>query len=141
MIIKVRQLLLRLGLVLAFVILFAGLLILKRQPAAQDQTLLETEAEREAWLNLRGWRVSEPEVSEAVLPAEWTTLNGQRWLSLQQEQGLAPELYAGKPVTRYLYPIENGEKPELYAELYLCENALCGAQIYDAETGIMRVVR
>ena len=141
MIIKVRQLLLRLGLAAAFLILFAGLLILAdRQPQAEE-ILLETEAEREAWLNLRGWRVGEPETSEAVMPAEWTTLNGQRWLSLQQEQGLSPERYAGKNITRYLYPIENGETPELYAELYLCENALCGAQIYCAETGIMRSVR
>ena len=141
MIIKVRQFLLRLGLVLAFLILFAGIIFLGKRKPPQDGILLETEAERKAWLNLRGWRVGEPEISEAVLPAEWTTVSGQRWLSLQQEQGLSPEYYAGKAVTRYLYPIENGETPELFAELYLCGDTLCGAHIYHAETQIMQTVR
>ena len=141
MVIKVRQLLLRLGLTAAFLILFAGILILSKRQPQKNEILLETESEREAWLNLRGWRVGEPEISEAVMPSAWTTLHGQRWLSLHQEQALSPEQYAGKNITRYLYPIENGETPELYAELYLCGDALCGAQIYYAETGIMRTVR
>lgn len=140
MIINIRQLLLRCGIVLAFMVLFAGMFtLLKRQPQ-QEEILLETEAEREAWLNLRGWRVGAPETSEAVLPSEWQTLNGQRWLTLQQTQGLSPERYAGQTVTRYLYPVENGGT-ETYAELLLCGDALCGAQIYDAETQIMRPVR
>lgn len=141
MIINIRQLLLRCGIVLAFMVLFAGLFSLLKHQPPQEEILLETDAEREAWLNLRGWRVGEPEISEAVLPAEWQTLNGQRWLTLQQTQGLSPEHYAGQTVTRYLYPVENGGTDETYAELLLCGDALCGAQIYDAETQIMRPVR
>lgn len=141
MVIKVRQLLLRCGIVLAFMVLFAGIFTLLQKEPPQEEILLETEAEREAWLNLRGWRVGEPEVSEAVLPTEWRTVNGQRWLSLQQTQGLSPERYAGETVTRYLYPVQNGGSEETYAELLLSGDALCGAQIYDAETQVMRSVR
>ncbi|MBP0988763.1 MAG: DUF4830 domain-containing protein [Oscillospiraceae bacterium] len=142
MVIKVKQLLLRLGIVLAFLILFAGLFILLRRPETpQTETLPDSAEGRAAWLNLRGWQVGEPEISEAVMPEEWLTPNGQSWLKLQHAQGIRPEQYAGAAITRCRYPLKNGTGPEMYAELLLCENALAGAVVYDAETQLMRPVR
>ncbi len=142
MIIRIRQLLLRLGLVLAFLLLFAGLFLLLRKPDQAPKELLPESAEgRAAWLNLRGWQVGEPEISEAKMPEEWLTPNGQSWLKLQHAQGISPEQFAGENLTRCLYPVIDDTKTGLYAELLLCENALAGAVIYDAETQLMRPVR
>lgn len=142
MIIRIRQLLLRLGIVLAFVILFAGILILLRKPEPpQTELLPETAEGRAAWLNLRGWQVGEPEISETVMPEKWLTPNGQSWLKLQHAQGISPEQFAGAEITRYLYPLTDAGKPGSYAELLLCGNALAGAVVYDSETQLMRPVR
>ena len=79
--------------------------------------------------------------SAAVMPEEWLTPNGQSWLNLQHSQGISPEQFAGMEITRYIFPVKNGAKPNLYAELLLCENALAGAVVYDTETQLMRPVR
>ena len=142
MVIRLKQLLLRTGVVLAFVILFAGLFILLKRPETPQTEILPDSAEgRAAWLNLRGWQVGEPEISETVMPEEWLTPNGQSWLKLQHAQGIRPEQYAGAAITRCRYPLKNGTGPEMYAELLLCENALAGAVVYDSETQLMRPVR
>ena len=142
MVIRLKQLLLRTGVVLAFVILFAGLFILLKRPETPQTEILPDSAEgRAAWLNLRGWQVGEPEISETVMPEEWLTPNGQSWLKLQHAQGISPERYAGRTVTRCRYPLTNGTGSEMYAELLLCENALAGAVVYDSETQLMRPVR
>lgn len=142
MVIRIRQLLLRAGIILAFLILFAGIFLLIRKPESPQAELLPETAEgRAAWLNLRGWQVGAPEVSEAVMPENWLTPNGQSWLKLQHAQGITPEQFAGAEITRILYPVKNDGKPESYAELLLCENALAGAVIYDSETQLMRPVR
>ena len=58
MVIKIKQLLLRLGVVLAFVILFLGIgMLLRKEEAPSGEILLATDADREAWLSLRGWQV------------------------------------------------------------------------------------
>ena len=63
MVIRIRQLLLRIGIVLACVILFTGLFILlKRSEPVQREVLPESEEGRMAWLNLRGWQVGTPEI-------------------------------------------------------------------------------
>ena len=142
MVIRIRQLLLRIGIVLACVILFTGLFILlKRSEPVQREVLPESEEGRIAWLNLRGWQVGTPEISQAVMPEEWLTPNGQSWLKLQHAQGISPESFAGESLTRCVYPVTNGTKPGQYAELLLCENALAGAVVYDSETQLMRPVR
>lgn len=111
-----------------------------RQPDA-EAILLETDAEREAWLNLHGWRVSQPERTETRVPALFQTSAGQAWLGLQHAQGLWPEQFAGVSAVRYVYPVENTAQQELYAELLLsAEGILIGAQVYSAETGLMQTV-
>lgn len=141
MVIKIKQLLLRLGVVLAFVILFAGIaILLRKQETPSGEILLSSETDREAWLSLRGWQVGAPETAAAEMPSEWQTVSGQQWLSIQHEQGLSPEHCAGAEITRYIYPVENGESANVYAELWLCGDALTGAVIYDAETQLMRPV-
>lgn len=123
-------------------LLAAGFLLRQRlHPAPQDAVILADAQSREAWLNLRGWVVAEPAVSETYLPDEWKTPAGQRWLQLQHGQGLSPERYAGCAAKRYVYPVENGGSAHLFAELLLCGDALAGAQIYDAQTQVMRSVR
>ena len=142
MVIRIRQLLLRIGIVLACAALLSGLFILSgRQKPEPAELLPDTDAGRTAWLNLRGWQVGEPEISETVMPGEWLTPNGQSWLKLQHAQGISPERYAGRAVTRCRYPLTNGAGSEMYAELLLCENALAGAVVYDSETQLMRPVR
>lgn len=142
MVIRIRQLLLRFGIVLAMLLLFAGLFVLLKKPQQPQKELLPDSAEgREAWLNLRGWQVGAPEISEAVMPEEWLMPNGQSWLQLQHAQGISPESFAGAEITRCLYPVTGDSGHNLYAELLLCENALAGAVIYDAETQLMRPVR
>lgn len=142
MVIHIKQLLLRFGIVFAFIILFIGFLILLRNPNESQKEMLPESAEgRIAWLNLRGWQVDSPEISATVMPEEWLTPNGQSWLNLQHSQGISPEQFAGMEITRYIFPVKNGAKPNLYAELLLCENALAGAVVYDTETQLMRPVR
>lgn len=142
MIIYIKQLLLRIGILAAFVIVFAGLLILLKKPESTPTELLPERAEsRAAWLELRGWQVGTPEITAAVMPQEWLTPNGQNWLNLQHSQGITPEQFAGREITRCVYPVTNGTKSSLYAELLLCENALAGAVVYDSETQLMRPVR
>ena len=141
MVIKIKQLLLRLGVVLAFVILFLGIgMLLRKEEAPSGEILLATDADREAWLSLRGWQVGAPETAAAEMPSEWQTVSGQQWLTIQHTQGLSPEHCAGQEITRYIYPVENGETANVYAELWLCGDALAGAVVYDAETQLMRPV-
>jgi hypothetical protein len=141
MVIKVRQLLLRLGIVLAFVILFAGIfLLLPDKNAPAGEIILADETARTAWLALRGWQTGIPEAVPAVMPAEWQTDAGQQWLSVQRSQGLSPESCAGKEITRYIYPILDEDFSEYCAELWLCGDVLTGAVIYDAETQQIRPV-
>lgn len=142
MVIHIRQLLLRAGIVFAFIILFTGFLILLRNPTESQKELLPESAEgRAAWLNLRGWQVEPPEISTAIMPEEWLTPNGQSWLDLQHSQGITPEQFAGMKITRCIFPIKDDTASNLYAELLLCDNALAGAVVYDSETQLMRPVR
>lgn len=109
-----------------------------RQTPAESSILLETEAERTAWLNLRGWQVGAVQQSQTQIPQTWKTPAGQRWLQLQHAQGLEPLRFGGKPALRCVYPVENSAGQPLYAELLLCEGVLVGAQVYNAETQIMQ---
>ena len=112
-----------------------------KPPHSGEQILLETAAEREAWLNLRGWQVGTPQESRTRIPQQWKTLPGQRWLAVQNAQGLHPEQYAGCEVSRLVYPVTGTGQSELYAELLFYDNTLIGAQVYSAETGIIQSVR
>ena len=126
------------------VTLAAALLLYPRfsQPDTPDeQIILADGAAREAWLNLRGWQVGEPEITEVRLPQSWQSDAGQSWLRLQTAQGLYPERFAGCDAVRCLYPVTDPQRQHLFAELLLCENVLVGAQVYDAGTGLMQSVR
>lgn len=112
-----------------------------KQPAQTDYIILADDAAREAWLNLRGWQVSAPEITEIRLPHTWQTEQGQSWLRLQAAQGLHPEQFAGEDAVRCLYPVPDAQRQHLYAELLLCGNILVGAQVYDAASGLMQSVR
>lgn len=102
-----------------------------------EEILLENAAAREGFLNLCGWAVTEVSADETVIPQQWQTEAGQRWLMLQGQQGLSPEKYGGQAATRYCYHIENiaaeGFSADAwYAELLLCGDVLVGAQVYCA---------
>ena len=141
MVIKLRQLALRLGIALAFVILFAGIfLLLPRHAAESEDILLAADAAREAWLNLRGWEVGEPVTAAAQMPETWQTVRGQQWFTMQHAQGLSPERFAGMEITRYIYPLTDDESGCKYAELWLCGDVLAGAMIYDASSQLMAPV-
>lgn len=107
--------------------------------SSQGVPLPDTDAAVISWLKLHGWKASEPVRSETVMPEQWMTLQGQEWLRIQHTQGLHPESYAGKPVTRCVLTVENGNA-DCRAELWLCENELAGAEIYQAETQIIQPV-
>ena len=140
MIVKVRQLLLRTVILLAVTVLIAGLFLLLPRHAQRQEITLADEAAGAAWLELHGWRTDAPVQQTAVMPAQWQTVSGQRFLALQQQQGLAPERHAGETAVRWRYPVENGASSAWYAELWLCGDTLAAACIYNAETGIMRPV-
>lgn len=127
----------------AVLALLAAALLLIPQKTQQtgEQIILADDAARVAWLNLRGWQVDQPEVTEIRLPHSWQTENGQSWLRLQSAQGLHPEQFAGRDAVRCLYPVPDAQRPHLFAELLLCDNILVGAQVYDAESGLMQSVR
>lgn len=113
-----------------------------KEPApAPEHILLETDAEREGWLNLRGWRVGQPECTQTRIPLRFETPEGQRWLVIQNAQGLHPENFPGAQAQRYLYPVENDANRPLFLELLLCDGILVGAQVYDAATQLMQSVR
>ena len=114
---------------------------LPQETAGADQIVLKDDAAREAWLNLRGWQVGTPDVTEIRLPHAWQSDAGQSWLRLQTAQGLCPEQFVGRDAVRFLYPVPDNQRAHLYAELLLCDNILVGAQVYDAETGLMQSVR
>ncbi len=102
-----------------------------------EAIILENAAAREGFLNLCGWAVTEVSADETVIPQQWQTEVGQRWLMLQGQQGLSPEKYGGQAATRYCYHIENiaaeGFSADVwYAELLLCGDILVGAQVYCA---------
>lgn len=118
----------------------AGALLLGRESPDAKQTLLADESARTAWLELRGWQVAAPEVTEMQVPSSWQTQPGQSWLRLQAAQGLHPEDYAGRRASRYLYPVTNSGSKYLYAELLLCGDVLIGAQVYDTSTQLMQSV-
>jgi len=123
-------------------LLAAALLLIPQQNnQTADHIILADDAARIAWLNLRGWQVDQPDISEIRLPNAWQTELGQNWLRLQSAQGLHPEQFAGQNATRCLYPIPDDLRPHLFAELLLCDNILVGAQVYDAESGLMQSVR
>ena len=111
-----------------------------RRSLSAGTVRLESAETRGAWLNLHGWHVGEPTDSEVRLPDTWQTAAGQRWLQIQQSQGLDPERYAGKQAVRYVYPVEQGSSPYQRAELILCGSELVGAEIYDAATQLMQPV-
>ena len=140
MIVKVRQLLLRTVILLAVTVLIAGLFLLLPRHAQGQEITLTDEAAGAAWLELHGWRTDAPVQQTAVMPAQWQTVSGQRFLALQQQQGLAPERHVGETAVRWRYPLANGASAAWYAELWLCGDTLAAACIYDAETGIMRPV-
>lgn len=125
----------------AGILLLILLVILPMRTARSDTVTLADAAAREAWLNLRGWQVTEAETSEITLPQSWQTAAGQSWLRLQSAQGLHPEEYAGKKALRVLYNVPDDTRKHLRAELLLCGNVLVGAQIFDAESGLMQAVR
>ena len=102
--------------------------------------LLADESARTAWLEIRGWQVTEPAVTQMRMPEAWQTQQGQSWLRLQAAQGLHPEDYAGCDAMRYLYPVTNEGSEYVYAELILCGDVLIGAQVYDASTQLMQSV-
>ena len=139
---KPTQNFLRLAGVLMLLLMFGALFYLSaRKPPESDEITLADSETREAWLNLRGWRVDEPEITEIRMPQVWQTEAGINWLSLQNAQGLHPERYAGCDAVRYLYPVLNGANAYYCAELLLCGDVLVGAQIYDASTQLMMAVR
>lgn len=138
---KPTQIILRCAFLLILLLTFALLLRFRTQHTApRGEIILASNEMREAWLNLRGWKVSEPEISETRIPEEWLTQPGQNWLKLQHAQGLSPERYAGCDAVRCLYAVENGANAYYCAELLLCGDVLVGAQIYDASTQIMQSV-
>ncbi|MBR5370810.1 MAG: DUF4830 domain-containing protein [Oscillospiraceae bacterium] len=114
---------------------------LTQQDTPDEQIILADSSAREAWLNLRGWQVGEPEITEIRLPQSWQSDAGQSWLRLQTAQGLYPERFAGRDAVRCLYPVADEQRQHLFAELLLCDNILVGAQVYDAGSGLMQSVR
>ncbi|MBR3267332.1 MAG: DUF4830 domain-containing protein [Oscillospiraceae bacterium] len=127
----------------AILLLAIGFLFSRKKPQnrPQNAVILKTPQMCEAWLNLRGWRVSAPEITQTVIPQQWKTEPGQRWLTLQMQQGFDPAAYAGKEAVRYTFPVLNAPGSECRAELLLCGDTLIAAQIYDASTQIMQAVR
>ena len=128
---------------LLFLAAFCGLVVyaaLQNRGTEQPALTLSDEASRTAWLELRGWQVGTPEVTQMRVPDSWQTPAGQSWLRLQSAQGLHPEDYAGCAAERYLYPVQNTGSDYMYAELILCGDILIGAQIYDASTQLMQSV-
>ena len=123
-------------------LLAAGILLLRKKPEKQanQAIILHTPQMCEAWLNLRGWRVEAPQITQTRMPMSWQTEAGQRWLSLQLQQGFDPAAYAGKPAERYVFPVCNAPGSNYRAELLLCKGALAAAVIYDAETQAMQVI-
>ncbi len=120
----------------------AAILLSVRQKPQDEETglLLADEASRTAWLELRGWQVGTPTVTQIQIPQTWETQQGQSWLRLQAAQDLHPERYGGCTASRYLYPVTGTESEYLYAELILCGDVLIGAQVYDAATRLMQSV-
>ena len=137
---RTKKRLLRTVILCLLLLLLAAVWLMRKQPQ-QDAVILPDAAAAEAWLTLHGWQLGEPAVRDTQIPDAWSTAAGQRWLTVQHQQGISPEQYAGQCAKQYLYPVENWVSPHCKAELLIAGDALAGAQIYDEETQLIYPVR
>ena len=109
-----------------------------RNLTADNSTVLATESDRQAFLSLLGWEVSdEPiDVRQVTIPTEWNDVF-EEYNSVQKQQGFDLEDYKGKDVTIYTYEVYNYEgKPEnMVANLMVSEGKLIGGDVSCTELG------
>ena len=123
------------GGVVATILAVCGLLFLFGQepPPPEEPMLLETNADRLAYLAGWGWEVEEEPVEtlqfllEVPLQEPYLSYN-----VLQRSQGFDLEEWAGKPLYRYTYSVTNypGGREGVQVNLYICEGLPVAGDVF-----------
>lgn len=116
----------------ALLCIVAVILSHKQKTPATDTIQAATEFDRSAWLVTQGWN-AELLTSRAVTVPFTFDNSYQTYASLQIQQRLPLQEYAGKHGILYTYQLENSP---LYAELLTADGILIGAQCYLPEESI-----
>ena len=100
-------------------------------PVPEKEIRLESEYALEAWLNIKGWKVSSPIHTIITVPREFSGIYAEYAL-MQQRLGLPVDRYKGQKADRYLFTVENygGEVP-VTAELLVKDDILIGAALFE----------
>ena len=86
---------------------------------------------REAYLNIKGWDVTEESSMDVVIPCEFTGIYSD-YAALQEKQGLPLSKYKGKKAQRFIYTVKNygGDVP-VKAELVISGGKLVSAALVE----------
>lgn len=99
-------------------------------------TVVESNAERIAYLKTFGWTVEEEacEIVDVAIPTEFNEVY-QNYNAIQKEQGFDLKEYRGKLVRRYTYVVKNyPDHPEnVRANLLVYNNQIIGGDICSLE--------
>ncbi len=94
-----------------------------------DAIILNDSYSREAYLNLKGWDVTEIKNDRITVPLEFEGIYS-KYAEIQQMQQLPLNEYKGKEAERYIYTLNNYNGNQIvYAELLVCENKLIAASL------------
>lgn len=110
---------------------FFAVSFISEPPAENENFITLREFEREPYINLRGWEVTEIKCEEITVPQSFEGVY-ETYARVQEEEGLPLEKYKGKKVTRCLYQVENyGGENEVLAELLLSGDTLIAAALIE----------
>ena len=131
------------GAVLLLGLLLAGLILLTgacHRSEPEQPPLLQTNADRIAYLAALGWQVAEEplETLHLQLPEDLSREEHAAYLQLQLSQGFDLLPYAGQQVVRYTYAVENypGRSDSVQLNLYCCDGTvIAGDVIAPGENG------
>ena len=109
------------------------------ETAARTQTAqaaVKTEADRIAYLEQRGWIVSDEPVSvEDLRLPDTFHADYQDYLALQESQGFDLNALAGKTIKRYTYQVRNypGLQENIWACLLVHDKRVVGGEVYSSQ--------
>lgn len=95
----------------------------------KEKVILSNATERESYLNIKGWDVTQIDSDEVQIPEDFDGVY-KTYAQVQQKQKLPLNEYKGKRVERFLYRVNNyNGASEIYAELLISENNLVAAAL------------
>ncbi|MBQ3567031.1 MAG: DUF4830 domain-containing protein [Oscillospiraceae bacterium] len=101
----------------------------KDELSDKEKVILSNATERESYLNIKGWDVTQISSDEVQIPGDFEGVY-KVYAQVQQKQSLPLAEYKGRSVERFLYRVNNyNGDSEIYAELLISENNLVAAAL------------